>query len=1066
MNSIEENENKEHSGDEREQYIQKELTSVVKKKKGKVAKIIKRIFASLMLLIAITITVGYLYVFRSGFLEKQIIENFPKFANGTIAIKVKQASLFRGFIFEDIVIRSDDKFDKRPVFEMKRFSLLYNVYGFFTGEFGVNEIGIYKPKITLIQKKNIWNIQALMKPSDAKEEKKKKEKKKEDKKAEGDVPKEISLPFSVRVFFKFVLEDFHLVIEGADKSNKKPISAKIENFTFRTHILTEKFDTIPLNPSAIRLIDTFLIQLVPNEKIHIMFSNKEMKTKMPFNLHWLLALDGNEDSPKFYSRIKIGANKIPMKFKGRQILPLNFMLDYKMKYNPEADVLNLYNFTVLFQNDKLLNLTGKITDVTKPKKMAMDIVLDESNINLNKLYPVYRTFTGDRRMKFAGKVSLAPLTIQGPMNDLKIKGRLSLKRIYFRQPGLRARLPYFNLNYDLIYSNEVKGLAPLKYAKINWQGKFNGSRLTAKIHFIPSKKVNVSIGVRNFAPAAFSKGFLANGLFHVQLNVNGRSVSHTRTRLRLWSSQFQYRLNRGKSGINKLDFKTNIRVDSPNIVKSKRIRVRVSQLDLFLKNGLGQDGVWLNSGADVNLRGKKIKLSYKLKALGVNIRHLYPALTGQLQESFDSLKEMFKKSITLNGQTDVDINGSKIQLNHLTNIVVPDFGVNDLALKADVNIKPKLIKIKEVVLTGLKKALLLKINGQLKEKKIKVFVPYKVKRKSKKNLKSKKTKGRMKVQKIMDPTFNVSLFFGKKQLEKIFQENAIKGDLNLLVHLKNDIAKGSLKINHLFFTNGPMKVNDINMNFPFEYNIKMHKPLNLTKANKERIIKNYNFNKDYNFTIQSVIMPHPITNKPFKIIYPQGKFPAFSAGLYFKDNVFQLPHMRIFVLSGLITAHDILFNLGRGRSDEMQFTSLIKIKDIDLTKLMPADRVEGIKDGVIRMDINAYSNTMVDVINNLYAQISIYKIGQEFGKTAVNVVMQDSANMLVDGIVNNSLSVKDINLVVRDGLVYARIGIKKGIVGYIVGPDKNEIVQDRIPISAFMSKAKSEASIYSSVEKK
>lgn len=1009
----------------------------------------KIIFRSLKITSAVVVFlvfIIYFYVTSSSFLEKTIPEVFSGISNGKISLKVNLASLFRGFEFEDIEILSGPDFDNKPLVQIKKLSLRYNVYGFFTGDYGVFEVGIYQPRIFLIQRNNVWNAQTLMKPGEPSLEKEKEPE--EPKEEDTSEPKDIQLPFELQIFFKFILDDFHISIDGGDKSNSAPMEFGMKNFTFKTHILTKEFSRIPAGLGALDIVDTFLVQLNPDKPLDIYFRNAQASTKTPFDLHWLLALDSSGEKPRFLTTLKIGHNNVPVTYSGRHLAPLGINVEYNIHYSPLEDRLKIGFFKFQFLDDTWLNLTGQINSATKPDQMKMYLELDESNINLNKLYPYYVKFTNDRSISFRGNMSLAPLKIEGGMDDLNIDGKFKMKNVFVFAAGMPISIPFFDLYYNTKLNLQKKEGLPVVFAKAGWRGYLNGAALKADVHYIPQKKVQVGVFVRNLNPAVYSKG-MASGNVNLALTVDGKSENHLTSNFTLDIPWLIYVLNRGKSGVNRIHFTTGVKIDAPDM-KFETVKIDVHKIAFSLKNEQHKKAVWMNAANKVNMDTKSgnMDIHFQLFNLSTNVIQLMPTLTAAHAESAESATEYVRKDIHLKGQTRVGIRGNTQQIDHETNFILEDFDISDLWLRAKVGMYPKQIQLSSITLDGLNKALSMKIHGNLTEDRVKTV--------------DEKT-GKTVYVNEMVPDVKVALKFGKAQREKIFQDNSIEGFLGMNVHAYKDVAKGEVTIDKFYYDDGGFtKVNNINMNFPFLHQLKLKKSLNLTAANKERIIKNYNFSEPFNFSIESVEIENPVKEKEsFKLLYSTQNYPGFGATMNYKDNVFRIPALQINILNGIVSGNDILFNVGRGKTKEMEYLAQIQVKDLDLKQLIPPDKAKAIKDGIIRMDMFVVGDNLDQPIENLHGYVSVYKIGEEFGKQGLKVVKPDSAK-LVDLAIDNSIVVKKMDLDLKEGLVYAKVVYRKGAVGVMfISPQGDSILQDRIPIQEFFQRASKEAKVYS-----
>ena len=133
-------------------------------KAGKIVRIVARVSGYLFLTVFLFVIAGYNYVMRPAFLEPLIVKQFAENTNGKIEIKIDQASLFRGFKLRNVVVYPPAGFNKTPILKAREINVLYNVYGFFRGKFGVNEIAFKDAEVFIDQKNNVMSVAALMKP--------------------------------------------------------------------------------------------------------------------------------------------------------------------------------------------------------------------------------------------------------------------------------------------------------------------------------------------------------------------------------------------------------------------------------------------------------------------------------------------------------------------------------------------------------------------------------------------------------------------------------------------------------------------------------------------------------------------------------------------------------------------------------------------------------------------------------------------------------------------------------------------------------------------------------------
>jgi hypothetical protein len=178
----------------------------------------------------------------------------------------------------------------------------------------------------------------------------------------------------------------------------------------------------------------------------------------------------------------------------------------------------------------------------------------------------------------------------------------------------------------------------------------------------------------------------------------------------------------------------------------------------------------------------------------------------------------------------------------------------------------------------------------------------------------------------------------------------------------------------------------------------------------------------------------------------------------YKDNVFVMPVMQLYTLNGVVTISDTLFNLGRLKPSEMEYSSTIQIKDIDLKPLMLKEKADSITDGKLRIDILLTGNRLDKPVENLNGYLSIFRIGPEFAEAVMKAVKPKQSDF-VNTIATNAAIPRKIDIELRDGFVYSDIPIKKGAVGTLFfSPD--EIKNRRINIPEFFQRISNETSTY------
>lgn len=395
----------------------------------------------LTIIILIAIVLGGIKIYMTPDRVQQLaVSSFNRMSYGTLSMKVKKFTPYGGFVIDDILIKNGPEFKNSTFVSIDRLVLKYHLFRLFTGSVRFSEIGIYRPRVYLSEKGGVWNAARLMKPSKKKPETK--EEPEPEEKDAGPSPEEISLPISVDFFLKFVLDDLRVYV------NSSQFKTRMEGLTFTTDIEVPPCSTIPLSPKAVSLIKTMSIQLNPDEKMKLAYFSPDIDATPPLVLTWKLVFQNKKDSnPAFNSHFKFGTYKSPVRFKKKYLAPLNFLVSYNMFYDPLKDHLDLEYLKISFKGKNWLNLGGSISAVTKTP--YINLSMKESRIVTGDLYPYFVTFTGDRRTRFSGDLSLYPLSITGTPNDMKVKGALQFRQLYLKTPGTEARIPRIDLAYDL-----------------------------------------------------------------------------------------------------------------------------------------------------------------------------------------------------------------------------------------------------------------------------------------------------------------------------------------------------------------------------------------------------------------------------------------------------------------------------------------------------------------------------------------------------------------------------------------------------------------------------------------
>ena len=171
-----------------------------------------------------------------------------------------------------------------------------------------------------------------------------------------------------------------------------------------------------------------------------------------------------------------------------------------------------------------------------------------------------------------------------------------------------------------------------------------------------------------------------------------------------------------------------------------------------------------------------------------------------------------------------------------------------------------------------------------------------------------------------------------------------------------------------------------------------------------------------------------------------------------------MDNLKISTLDGVIFGKDFIVNVGTGDPSKIQYNVVLQVRDIDLKQILSPASQKKIKDGKLKGDINISGQNLSDMVANIDLFFSIYQIGEDFGRSAINIV--SPTNFVTDRILN-SYSVNKIEVEINHGLVYARVLFNKSVMNSLLFQVENDrIQQERIPLANFLKRAKSELSEY------
>ncbi len=873
--------------------------------------------------------------------------NFAKLSYGTLDLKVESFNPYKGFVIHDIEIRSGEDFGRAKLFEMKKLVLNYGLFPIFTGSIRFPEIGIYKPRVYLTQKKGIWNAAALMKPSEKKPEKEPEPEEGEEEETDKPASTEIKLPIAVDFLFNFILDDLCVYVNGED------LTSELTGLSFNASIDVPPVKVIPKSVEAVRILKTMKFELNPHKGMNVKFYSKSAATVPELVLDWKLVFN-NGGTPEFNSSMNVGAKRMPLRLQNKFFSPFNFLIAYDIFYNPINDILKINNFSFSFMNSNWIKLSGMVSSVTRSQ--VLNINMEQSIIPLKDLYPYFVLMTGDRSTRFGGEISLFPLTVRGNAKNPDIKGKLSLKNIYFKIPGTEAAIPFLGFDYSAAMSGSTMDIG----AELN----------------IP----------------------------HLAYVIEGSKSGDNGVKLTASATAYN---------------------------NFQRLKINDVSFDFFNPGGGKALSLGLNGNVDL---GKATQGNVNINKFRINTPPLAAMVPGRFRKQIADLplKKPVDLNIGLNFYLGKDIINAGVEMLAM----IPDYGVNDLRLKAAVvqDNKAKKVTLNNIYLGSKSMNLALNAGGMVELKKVPL---------SNSNLK-------------------ISLELNNPKMKSVWGPWNTSGMLKLSAFMKGDLttgkAYGSLEFKDFNLKNDEqmLAVSGFNMNFPFEYEFKERKPgKSYISVNQNLVIDNDQFSDKPNFTIASIKAKHPARERSFEYMKD------FSTNMIFKDNVFRISNLKASIMDGSIYGRTILFNLADFNPDNMEFNILLDVSNVNIGRLDDVKTKNISKEAELSLNAN-FSGKGLNVSKELTpsGNINIYKIGEEFANRLMKGLSQEKGKSKlgkpVQFAVDNSLLIQSFDFRLDKGLVYTKVKFTGKALSYFIKVENDEVLFDRIPIQEFLRKVSEE----------
>jgi hypothetical protein len=959
---------------------------------------------------------------------------------GSYTGNVKQFSLFYGIVIEDLEILATESFQKESIFKTKRLSLQYNLPAFFLLRFKLSEISLSEAYINLHKVDGKWNFESLTAPSLPP--------KPLEPETEESSSTEINTYLPISAYLHFFIQNLNVAVKIEDK--EKPLSASLEDFSLSVKMDTYRFTKIPLSLKATEILELFQIQLNKDNTPKISYQDLASKINTNMDMKLILNWDSVSKPKKFHSELMFGNEQIPIQFEGSNLPPFGIMVSYALAFDPSQDLVELKSFLVQFSKVNWLNISGKMEKVAS-NNPEINIVVQESKIDLNPLGDIVKKLPGLGDMDLAGLISLKGIKVFGTLNSLLVTSEIHGKDIIVLQGTARHSISKLDINIDSKLNLEDKTdstdadvlpiLDSLEFKEffIN----YNGILITLKGMIESKTKVECELSILNIQLANFVKTL--QGKTEVKVLIGGDKLSYLKLDTKVDLKNVRYFMGKSLSGKNDIQINLLNTVDLGSGFKFEKLKI--DSFTLLLKNELKETAVQLRTKLDLELN-KGVNLKVYDFLVNMDMTKLIPTLPVLLRNTIAGVRNGLGNNLSLGGG--VDLSSQKEYKHIKLNIkaVLPGLELKDLQLNAGIRLnsdKEESIDIETLQLSGYDKKLKANYKG-------KFYKPF-----------------------TANPPFgdytggiNGNLTLESDGYKYLTKGIYFRGDIDFDLDIKGAIIQGTFKSKDSGFkitqdcpgeNCSETEIAGLKMNIPFLHDINDKTMENLISGNAESFVQNYGLTKPPNFSIDRITSNHPIQkNMTFDYVKSSDTLPGISAFLEYKENFLILDNLKISTLDGVIFGKDFIVNVGTGDPSKIQYNAVLQVRDIDLKQILSPTSRKKIKDGKLKGDINISGQNLTDPVANVDLFFSIYQIGEDFGRSAVNIV--SPTNFVTDRIIN-SYSVNKIEVEINHGLVYARVLFNKSIMTSMLFQVENDrIQQERIPLANFLKRAKSELSEY------
>ncbi|MBM9592327.1 hypothetical protein JWG41_17920 [Leptospira sp. 201903075] len=994
-----------------------------------------KIFRGLLVLFLL-----YKSIFNAFTADVLVPKLISHFTMGRMEGNFGSFSLFFGMEISDFRLYPGLPFEKDPIVEAKQIRLRYNLPLLLLGKIRISEIGLENAKIQIEERLGQWNFASLVKASKSQEP----EPVLETKPPLTEI--KTYLPLQASAYINLQGIEFHLKRDTGSLH-----SFSVKDLSLETELETNRFTSIPLSLSAVDQIDHVLLSLNSSKPIPLDVDSEALRWKQTIPLSLRFEWDRTVSPEMFLFTTDIGKDDILLEIKGKPVqLGLRLLSDIHFDNLLDKIGINQLDLRVLGQS--WLSLSGSIKEVStdKPK---VDIVVGKSNMQLTLLQRSLDQLRGIvPEIKISGDVSLEGTGIQGNWQEANASVKLKASQLYFKlgkskAHSLSSALLDISSELNLADTKPLTAEKPFPYVKslkiTPSHLDYNGASLSFQGEYLETKGLNFHLNIDKLQLGDYVSGL--GGKLQMELGILAESFAslliHTNAKI----DGFRYQLDRSRSPSSLLGLNLDAALvfDKPFGLSE----IKISNLNLDQKTITGHKALELDLKG--NLRpGSNLSASVQPLGLNVYTSNLLLVLPLVLKEKISPIQNLLGNQPKIKLNAKYTASGSSKQIKADLGAELPGLEMKDLKLAADLSLSganTNEILIRTLKMNAFGGIFHLSANGKLTN--------------------------HGKPKPPLGPYFgNLDLKFGLTSPTKQYLAKGLsfQGDLGLDLTIRDYDINGEFhsKVPTISYNNQKCPgeqcqaylLEEVVAKIPIQHNLARSHEDSLIVGDKSIFIKNYGRNHPPNLTIGQVLGTHPsIPNLPFEYVKRQKDAPGLTAFIEYKENYANIESLRSYSLDGLVLGKNMVFNLGNLDPKSMEFRGNFLIRDIDLKQLMAPKVRDKIDDGKLKADLNISVRDLSEPVANLDLFFSIFQIGRDFGKSALNVISPQ--NFLIDRI-TDSYSINKIDVSLSKGLVYADVYFNRSLLSLLINLEDGKISQQRMPLANFLKRTQSEIQTY------